>query len=153
MWTWPVFLVKKQTHPWCTITGTNRRSFTMFWINGQRLSALKTQKCNLVEPTRSTVFLLLVSPKELVQKVSHRSLTSSARSWGKGGEKHHHHHGPHRQIKPPCNTGGPPRSSQRGTQRNLRAFRNHNPPSSKSLRLMSRARSSCEYIKFFKSFG
>lgn len=30
--------------------------------------------------TRSTVFLLLVSPKELVQNVSHRSLTSSGSS-------------------------------------------------------------------------
>ena len=65
------------------------RCLTSFWISGQSPRAPKSQKCNLVEPTRSTVFLLFVSPKELVQNVSHRSLTSSGRSSeGRKGKTH-----------------------------------------------------------------
>lgn len=51
-----------------------------FQVTRQWWRAPKPQRCNLVKPTRSTVFLLFVSPKELVQNVSHRSLTSSGRS-------------------------------------------------------------------------
>lgn len=63
-----------------------------FQVTKQWLRAPKPQRCNLVKPTRSTVFLLFVSPKELVQNVSHRSLTSSGRSseWKRKKKKHYH---------------------------------------------------------------
>lgn len=58
----------------------DKRKILHLLISRQRLRALGSQKCDLVKPTRSTVFLLLVSPKELAQNASHRSLTASGRS-------------------------------------------------------------------------
>lgn len=69
LWILSIFCKALQAYLWPT-----------FQVTKQWLRAPKPQRCNLVKPTRSTVFLLFVSPKELVQNVSHRSLTSSGRS-------------------------------------------------------------------------
>ena len=147
------------------------RCLTSFWISGQSPRAPRSQKCNLVEPTRSTVFLLFVSPKELVQNVSHRSLTSSGRSSeGRKGKTHDHYSDFHTdkqgsweaatvqvaRVSKPCRLGAGPWEAQVTEPCSvwtLRTFRNPLPCPC-GLCLMPRALTSyLDLTLFLGSFG